>query len=132
MKLKPSEPVAKTDPKTNFMQVIKNKNIPTPNGHYATCIKHKGLLCLSGQLPLIPSNKKIPEGIVAQMKFGLENIKNILVAAGSAVDQVLQVFPTLKIGLVLYNVYAYFFGTHRPTRCIISVSTLHYRALIEI
>jgi len=116
------------------MHVISNENIPVPGGHYSTCIEHQGLLYLSGQLPFHPDTKEIPDGIEAQTRQVLENVENILTAAGTTLNKVLQ--ARIYISNVddwpkVNQIYADFFGEHKPTRCIIPVGKLHYGALIE-
>lgn len=116
------------------MRVITNENIPIPGGHYSTCIEHKGLLYLSGQLPFNLSTNLVPKGIEAQTQQVLDNVKTILEAAGSGIDQVLQAriyISNIEDWDTVNKIYAVFFGDHKPARCIVPVGNLHYGALIE-
>ena len=48
------------------MKIIKSLNIPKANGHYSQCIEHKGILYISGQLPIHQETKKVPKSIEDQ------------------------------------------------------------------
>ena len=73
------------------MEIINDTRIPPSNGHYSQCIKHNGILYLSGQLPINPVTKEIPDTIEAQADLVLNNVEKILEAAQSSKNKVLQV-----------------------------------------
>jgi 2-iminobutanoate/2-iminopropanoate deaminase len=116
------------------MKIIQSVNIPPANGHYSACIEHNGTLYISGQLPVDPATKKIPEGIEAQTKLALEKIDLILTEAGSSREKVIQMRIYIS-DIALWNkvneAYTQFFGTHKPVRCVVPVGKLHYGCLIE-
>lgn len=117
------------------MQIISTPNMPKSNGHYSHCIEHNGILYLSGQLPIEPDTRKMPEGIVKQTEQVLKNVERILTEAGSGKDKVLQVrvyIPNIDDWNTVNEVYAEFFGNHKPARCVIPTRNLHYGALIEV
>lgn len=117
------------------MQTILNPNMPKSNGHYAQCIEHNGLLYLSGQLPINPTDRSIPDGIEAQTDLVLSNLERILVAAGSDKKQVLQVrvyISDINLWDQVNERYASFFEEHKPVRCIIPTALLHFGCLIEV
>ena len=117
------------------MNIIQTENMPTANGHYSQCIEHNGILYLSGQLPIDRETKKIPTTISAQTNLVLKNIETILHEANSDKNHILQVriyIPTIQLWEEVNAVYSDFFGTHKPTRCIIPTNELHFNALIEI
>ncbi len=72
------------------MRIIQNSDLPTPAGHYSMCIEHNGLLYLSGQLPKDPDTGKMPEGVRAQTQQALENVLQIVEAAGSELNKIIQ------------------------------------------
>ena len=109
--------------------------MPEANGHYSTCIEHNGILYLSGQLPFEPLSKTLPEGIEKQTDQVLKNIESILSAAGSNKNKVIQVriyLSDINNWDIVNQIYSRFFKDHKPTRCVIPVTTLHYGALLEV
>lgn len=109
--------------------------MPPANGHYSQCIEHNGMLYLSGQLPLVPVTRELPEGIKDQAIQALNNVENILNSAGSSRDKVLQVriyISDISLWNDVNEVYSDFFGPHKPVRCVVPVKELHFGALIEI
>jgi reactive intermediate/imine deaminase len=117
------------------MKIIEIPNIPQPKGHYSHCVEHNGTLYVSGQLPFVPQTRELPEGIEAQTLQVLKNVENILVQAGSAIDKVLQVriyIPDMIHWDKVNEVYAKFFGNHKPARCVVPSRDLHYGVLIEV
>lgn len=109
--------------------------MPKPAGHYSLCIEHNGLLYLSGQLPKDPKTGEIPEGIRAQTRRALENVKLIVEGAGSSLNWIIQV--RIYLSDVAYweevnEEYSQFFGDHRPVRTVVPSRDLHYGALVEI
>ena len=73
------------------MEIIKTSKIPKSNGHYSQCIHYNVVLYLSGQLPIDPVSKAIPETIEEQTDLALQNVELILNVAGSSKKQVLQI-----------------------------------------
>ena len=109
---------------------------PVARGHYSQALVANGIVYVSGQLPFVPGkDAAMPEGIKAQAGQALQNVRQILKAAGSSVDRILSVkiFVTnVESWLLVNEVYINFMGAHRPARTVVPVSTLHMGALIEI
>ena len=117
------------------MKIIQTENMPIANGHYSQCIEHNEILYLSGQLPIDRETKKIPTTISEQTNLVLKNIETILHEANSDKNHVFLVriyIPNIQLWDEVNAVYSDFFGTHKPTRCIIPTNELHYGALIEV
>jgi reactive intermediate/imine deaminase len=117
------------------MKIINTPNMHKANGHYSHCVEHNGILYLSGQLPFDPETRVMPEGIELQTRQVLKNVERILTEAGSNKDQVLQVriyIPEIKHWNKVNEVYAEFFGNHKPARCVIPTRDLHFGAMVEI
>lgn len=117
------------------MRIITSQKMPASNGHYSQCIEHNGLLYLSGQLPFDPMTRKMPEGIEKQTLQTLQNIALILEEAGSSIEKVIQVriyIPQVELWNQVNQVYADFFGDHKPVRCVVPTRDLHFGALIEV
>jgi 2-iminobutanoate/2-iminopropanoate deaminase len=77
----------------------------------------------------------MPVGIREQTRQALENVRQILEAAGSGVDRILcvNIFVTdVKSWPGVNEVYQEFMGTHRPARTVVPSGDLHFGALVEI
>lgn len=109
---------------------------PAAIGPYAQGIEINGLVITSGQLPLDPATGTFPDGIQAQTRQSLTNIKAILNKAGADMDNVIKTTVFLKDMndfAAMNEVYATFFceGSF-PARSAVEVARLPKDALLEI
>ena len=109
---------------------------PAAIGPYAQAIAANGIVFTSGQLPIDPATGAFPEGIAAQTKQSLTNVKAILAEAGTGMDQVSKTTVFLSdmnnFG-AMNEVYATFFGEGSyPARSAVEVARLPKDALVEI
>ena len=116
--------------------VISTANAPAAIGPYSQAIDLGNLVITSGQLPIDPATGAFPEGIQAQTKQSLTNVKAILEAAGLSMDSVVKttVFLSDMSNFGAMNeVYATFFteGSY-PARSAVEVARLPKDALVEI
>jgi 2-iminobutanoate/2-iminopropanoate deaminase len=115
---------------------ISTANAPSPAGHYAQAIVHGGLVYVSGQLPIdAETGEKCSGPIDEQTKLALDNLAGILEAAGSSVDRVLKTtvyISDISLWAQVNEVYASFFGTHRPARAVVPSRDLHFGLKVEI
>ena len=116
--------------------VISTSQAPAAIGPYAQAVETNGLVITSGQLPIDPATGAFPEGIQAQTRQSLTNVKAILTAAGTDMDHVLKttVFLSDMNNFAAMNeVYATFFteGSY-PSRSAVEVARLPKDALVEI
>lgn len=108
----------------------------SPGAPYAKAVKANGFLFVSGNVAVDPGTGKAPDGIEAQTRLILENLKGILEEQGSVLEDV------VKVNIYLVNVrdfgemngvYKEFFGTEPPTRTTVGIHELARRDfLIEI
>ena len=116
------------------MQVIDTKNAPGAIGPYSQAYETNGLIFTSGQLPVVPADGTIPEGIAAQAEQSCKNVGAILEAAGSGFDKVVKTtcFLANIADFAAFNeVYAKFFAS-KPARSCFAVKDLPRGALCEI
>ena len=111
-------------------------NAPGPRGHYSHAVEWNGLIFLSGQLPIDPATGTFPDGIQAQTRQSLTNVKAVLTKAGVGMEQVLKTTVFLSdinnFG-AMNEVYATFFGEGGyPARSAVEVAKLPKGALVEI
>ncbi|MGF1716665.1 Rid family detoxifying hydrolase [Photobacterium chitinilyticum] len=118
------------------MKVIQTQNKLIPAGHYSQAIEHNGMVYISGQLPINPDTGEQVHGDIAeQARTVLNNIKLILETANSSVNNVLKVsvfIPDIALWDKVNEVYAEFFGDHKPARCVVPTSKLHFDFKLEI
>ncbi len=118
------------------MTTIHTPNAPAPAGHYAQAIVHGGLVYVSGQLPIDPARPEHRLGpIEEQTEQALRNVSEILKAAGSGLDQVVQMTVYVSdVGLWgrVNAAYTRVMGDHRPARAVVPTRDLHYGYQIEI
>ena len=118
------------------MEKIVTNAAPAPAGHYSQAIRHNGLVFVSGQLPLDPVSKEVVEGgIEAQMSQVMANIRAILEASGSGLDNILKAtiyIPDSSYWPEINRVYADCMGDHKPARAVIPCGDLHYGVLVEM
>lgn len=117
-------------------EVISTSKAPGAIGPYSKGIKFGNLLFISGQTPLNPETRQIVEGDVqAQARQCLENIKAILEAAGTNLDNVLKTTVFIKdmnsFGKI-NEIYAQYFTKNQPARSCVEVARLPMDVLVEI
>ena len=116
--------------------VISTQNAPAAIGPYSQGIQAGSLIITSGQLPIDPATGAFPEGIQAQTRQSLTNVKSVLEEAGVTMDHVLKTTVFLSdmnnFG-AMNEVYATFFTEGQyPSRSAVEVARLPKDALVEI
>ena len=117
------------------MKVVSTLEAPQAIGPYSQAIALGSVLYTSGQIPLDKNGNFVEGDIRVQTTQVLENLKQVLQAGGSSLDKVVKttVFLANMDDFVAFNeVYAKFFGEHKPARSTIAVKTLPKNALVEI
>ncbi len=117
-------------------KIISTKNAPQAIGPYSQAVQYNNLLFVSGQIPIEPETGKIMIGsIKEQANKVLENLKNILNAGGSSLNNVLRTtiyLTSLDDYTAVNEIYALFFSDSQPARSTVQVSKLPMDAQIEI
>ena len=118
------------------MTSVVSSRAPRPLGPYPHARRVGNLLFLSGIGPRHPKTDQIPEGIEAQTRACIENVKIILEDAGSALEKVVDVtvfLTNLDRDFAAYNrVYGEFFAAIAPTRTTVGVVALPGPISIEL
>ena len=117
-------------------KIVAEKGAP-PGGPYSPAIRANGLLFVSGQIPINPeTGELVTSSIQDEVRQTLENLKIMVEAAGSSMDQALKCtvylrnFEDFK---AMNEVYAtYFPGETPPTRTTVEVSNLAKGVNVEI
>ena len=76
--------------KTDMKRIVNTSNAPKPIGPYNQAIKSKGILYLSGQIPLTPSMDLIENDIEKEVRQVMENLNEVLKAASMEFDNVVK------------------------------------------
>lgn len=116
-------------------EVIKANGAPAAIGPYSHAVKAGNLMFLSGQIAINPATGEMPEGISAQTKQAIENVKAILAAKGATLDNVVKTtvyLAEMSLFGEMNEVYASEFSEPFPARSAIAVKELPKQALVEI
>ena len=109
---------------------------PRPLGPYPHARRLGNLLFLSGIGPRHPETEQIPEGIEAQTRACIENVKAILEDAGSSLEKVVDVtvfLTNIDRDFAAFNrVYGEYFEAIRPTRTTVGVVALPVPISVEL
>ena len=116
-------------------KVISTTNAPAAIGPYSQAIEVNGMVFASGQIPVNPATGEIPEGIEAQAEQVLNNVKNLLAAAGASMEQVVKTTVFIQnmddFGKV-NEIYATYFTGAFPARSCVEVARLPKDLWIEV
>jgi len=111
-------------------------SMAVPGGHYSHAVKAGGFVFVSGQLPIARDGRRLNDApFEEQARQVLDNVAAALIAAGSAIDRLVQVrvYVTDIGAWPAFNaLYAAWAGTARPARCVVPVPQLHFGFQIEI
>ena len=115
--------------------VISTDKAPAAIGPYSQAIEAHGFVFASGQIPVNPETGEIPEGIEAQAEQVMKNVKNLLEAAGTSVDQVVKTSVFIKNMddfATINGIYAKYFAKDCPARSCVEVVRLPKDVLLEM
>lgn len=116
-------------------KIIQTQKAPAAIGPYSQAVMTGEMLFTSGQLGIDPVTNALPEGVEAQTRQSLQNIRAILEAAALDITDVIKtvVFIRNMADFSAVNeIYASFFDDHKPARSCVEVSQLPKGGLIEI
>ena len=116
--------------------IINTKKAPAAIGPYSQAVSTESLVFVSGQIPVEPATGNLVTGdIKAQTRQVLNNLKEVLTAAGSSLEKVVKTtvfimnmdeFPNVN------EVYAEFFAAEPPARACVEISRLPKGVDVEI
>ena len=115
-------------------QVIKTA-VP-PGLPFSAAVRVGNMLYLSGQIGVLPGTTQLVDtGAAAQIRQTLENIKQVLTAAGSSMDRVVRCMVFLadmRDYATMNEIYRSYFPGDPPARSTVAVSGLAFGARAEI
>ena len=117
-------------------KVVQTDRAPAAIGPYSQGIAAVPWLFVSGQLGIEPeTGELVSTDFAPQARQALENLRQIVLAAGSDLNQVtaVDVFVTNIENFAEFNkIYTEYFSEHRPARAVVEVSALPKGACVEI
>lgn len=118
-------------------EIVFTTAVPPPIGPYSQAIKLNGnIVYTSGVIAMDSATGDFMGGdIQAQTKKSLENLTEVLKAAGTELSKVIKTTVFLKDMndfAAMNEVYAGFFNDSKPARSTVEVSRLPKDALVEI
>ncbi|HON18855.1 MAG TPA: RidA family protein [Salinivirgaceae bacterium] len=116
-------------------KIISTTNAPAAIGPYSQAVEANGFLFISGQLPINPIDKSMPEGIKEQTEQVMKNIVAILDSAGYSLNDVVKstvLLADIKDFAAMNEIYAKYYQTDCPARAAYQVANLPLGAKIEI
>ena len=115
---------------------IQTNKAPAAIGPYSQAIKANGFVFVSGQIPINPQTGEfVAGGIAEQTQQVLRNLKAVLEASGSSLDQVVKTtvfLADMKEFSGMNEVYATFFSGPPPARATVAAAGLPRDARVEI
>ncbi|TDN62256.1 RidA family protein [Paraburkholderia sp. BL10I2N1] len=110
--------------------------LSTPGGHYSHVTVANGFVFVSGQLPVTAAGTRLDDRSFAeQARQVLDNVEQALLAAGSAIDQLVQVrvyVDDIENWPEFNSIYASWAGNARSSRAVVPTGPLHFGLKIEV
>jgi 2-iminobutanoate/2-iminopropanoate deaminase len=115
-------------------RAVRTERAPIPLGSYSQGVVSGGLLFVSGQVPVDPATKAVPQDFADQVRRTLDNVSAIAEAAGA------RLADAVRIGVFLANledfpkmdaVYKEYFEDPMPARTTVGVGIRGYDVEID-
>ncbi len=119
----------------SVISFVSTDQAPAAIGPYSQAAKVGPFLFASGQIPLRPDGTLVEGDIVEQAHQVFANIQAILAEAGGSLSHVVKATVFIKDMndfARLNEVYAHYFGEHRPARSTVEVARLPRDVKVEI
>ncbi|MCK4440840.1 MAG: RidA family protein [Sulfurovaceae bacterium] len=117
------------------MKFVETNQAPMAIGPYSQAVVANGVLYTSGQIPMNEKGEIVADDIVNQTHQVMKNLFYVLESGGAHFNDVVKttVYLTDIDNFAKMNeVYAHYFGKHKPVRSTVAVKTLPKNVLVEI
>jgi 2-iminobutanoate/2-iminopropanoate deaminase len=117
------------------MKFISTDKAPAAIGPYSQAVVVNGMIYTSGQIGMDENGVVVADDVVNQAHQVMKNLFYVLEAADAHFNDVIKttIFLADMDDFAKVNeVYAHYFGTHKPVRSTVAVKTLPKNVLIEI
>ena len=122
--------------KTRGLGVVATDAAPKAIGPYSQAITTDGLVFTAGQVALDPKSGELVGTTAAQQTEQVfKNLQAVLAAAGTNLDNVVKTtvyLADMADFAQMNEVYARYFGTHKPARSTVQAAGLPKAARVEI
>ena len=117
-------------------KIISTDKAPAAIGPYSQAVKAGDIIYTSGMIPVIPQTGEIVDGVEAQARQVLTNVRSLLETSGSSMDKVIKTTVFIKDMndfAKINAIYAEFFeeGSY-PARSCVEVARLPKDVLMEM
>jgi len=115
--------------------IISTTNAPAAIGPYSQAVKAGNMLFTSGQIPLLPNGELLTGDIKEQTHQVFKNLQAVLAEAGATLNDVVKAgvfIADMNQFAEINEVYAQYFGDHRPARSTVQVARLPKDVGVEI
>ncbi|HIY32002.1 MAG TPA: RidA family protein [Candidatus Evtepia faecavium] len=116
------------------MEILHTEKAPAV-GPYSQAVEANGFVFVSGQLGLIPDTGAMAHSLAAQTVQALENVISVLKTANLGLKDVVKttcLLANMEDFSLFNEIYAQYFGDHKPARSCFAVAHLPKDALVEI
>lgn len=117
-------------------RIVSTDRAPKAIGPYSQAVISNGFVFVSGQVPIDPATGQIVAGGIAEQTARVfENIRNVLEAAGSSLEQAVKTTVYLKdMGefAQMNEAYGRYFPANPPARATIEAARLPRDVRVEI
>lgn len=116
-------------------KVVKTDKAPGAIGPYSQGIDIGNMIFFSGQIPLDPETGVMPEGIEAQARRALDNVKGLLESQNLTFKNVVKTtvfLDNINDFATMNGIYAEYFEEPYPARSAVEVAKLPKGALLEV
>ena len=117
------------------MKYVATTKAPAAIGPYSQGVILNGLFYSSGQIPLTADGQMVEGGVEEQTHAVFANLQAVLEEAGSSLSQVVKAtvfIQDMNDFATINEIYASYFGDHKPARSTVEVARLPKDAKIEI
>jgi len=116
-------------------RIVSTDKAPAAIGPYSQAVVIGNLLFTSGQIPLDANGQLVEGGIEEQAHQVFRNLQAVLAQAGATLSDVAKATVFIKDMnqfAALNEIYASYFGDHKPARSTVEVARLPKDVLVEI
>jgi 2-iminobutanoate/2-iminopropanoate deaminase len=121
---------------TQRLEIVQTSRAPAAIGPYSQGVVSGGLLFTAGQIALDPQTGEMRNSTIREeTERVFENLAGVLEAAGASFGSVLKATVYLRDlddFAAMNEVYAHYFGDHRPARSTVQVARLPRDARVEV
>lgn len=118
------------------IEIVATDDAPAAIGPYSQAVRTNGWIYVSGQIPLDPESGELESGdIAAQTDRVFRSLAAVLEEAGGGLGTVVKVtvyLSDMANFAAMNEVYARYFGEHRPARATVQAAGLPKGVDVEI